>query len=141
MTTNLEYDVCIIGSGAGGGPVAMVLAEAGFSMAVYDYFYANDRKPLAKQYDFICASEVVEHLRDPGRDLNMLWSLLKPEGYLGIMTKQVIDKKSFGSWHYIQDPTHVCFFSPAVFQWLADHWQAELEIIGKDVVLFRKRNQ
>ena len=26
-----DYDVCIIGSGAGGGPVALTLAKAGYS--------------------------------------------------------------------------------------------------------------
>ena len=26
-----DFDVCVIGSGAGGGPVALALAEAGYS--------------------------------------------------------------------------------------------------------------
>ena len=31
-----DYDVCIIGSGAGGGPVALTLAEAGYSVLVLE---------------------------------------------------------------------------------------------------------
>ncbi len=33
---NEEYDVCIIGSGAGGGPVALTLAKAGYSVLVLE---------------------------------------------------------------------------------------------------------
>jgi len=107
-------------------------------MAVYDHFYANDCESLAKKYDFITATEVVEHLHNPAGDLKMLWTLLKPGGYLGIMTKQVIDKEAFSRWHYTQDPTHVCFFSLATFQWLAGLWQGELKVIGNDIAFFRK---
>lgn len=40
-----DFDVCIIGSGAGGGPVALTLAEAGFSVLVLEkgpFFQDND---------------------------------------------------------------------------------------------------
>jgi len=33
---NKEYDVCIIGSGAGGGPVALTLAKAGYSVLILE---------------------------------------------------------------------------------------------------------
>ena len=128
--------------GCGPGPTLSVMfEEAGFSMAVYDQFYANDSESLSGKYDFITASEVVEHLHNPARDLNMLWALLKPGGYLGIMTKQVIDKEAFSRWHYTHDPTHVCFFSLVTFQWLASRWQGELKAIGNDVIFFRKWNR
>jgi len=128
--------------GCGPGPTLSVMfEESGFPMAVYDIFYATDCESLEEKYDFITATEVVEHLHNPGEDLNMLWTLLKPGGYLGIMTKQVIDKKAFSRWHYIQDPTHVCFFSQPSFQWLASLWQGELKVIGNDVVIFRKQDR
>lgn len=128
--------------GCGPGPTLSVMfEEAGFSMAVYDHFYATNREPLVKKYDFITATEVVEHLHNPAGDLNMLWTLLKPGGYLGIMTKQVMDKEAFSRWHYPQDQTHVCFFTQATFQWLSGLWQGELQVIGKDVIIFRKSDQ
>lgn len=40
-----DFDVCIIGSGAGGGPVALTLAEAGYSVIVLEkgpWFREND---------------------------------------------------------------------------------------------------
>ncbi len=125
--------------GCGPGPTLSVMfEEAGFTMAIYDKFYANDPKPLTKSYDFICATEVVEHLHNPAKELNMLWKLLKPGGYLGIMTKLVIDKEAFSRWHYAHDPTHVCFFSYATLHWLANFWRAELIIVGNDVAIFSK---
>jgi choline dehydrogenase-like flavoprotein len=42
---NKAYDVCIIGSGAGGGPVALTLAKAGYSVVVLEkgpWFTEND---------------------------------------------------------------------------------------------------
>lgn len=115
-----------------------MLEEAGHQVAVYDPFYAPDASVFADTYAFITASEVVEHLHEPRQELERLWRCLEPNGWLGIMTKRVRDKAAFAQWHYKNDPTHVCFFSEGTFQWLAQHWQADLMVIGNDVVLFQK---
>ena len=125
--------------GSGQEPTLSVMfEEAGHSMEIYDPFYAQEIKPLQLNYDFITASEVVEHLHHPRQELDRLWSCLKPNGSLGIMTKRVIDQQAFSSWHYKNDPTHICFFSIETFQWVADHWSATLTVPEKDVVLFTK---
>ena len=41
--------------------------EMGHTVALYDYFYANDPFVLHHLYDFITATEVVEHLHNPAR--------------------------------------------------------------------------
>lgn len=33
---SVDYDVCIIGSGAGAGPIALTLAEAGYTVVVLE---------------------------------------------------------------------------------------------------------
>jgi methyltransferase family protein len=125
--------------GSGPGPTLSVLfEEAGHEMSVFDPFYAPDKKTLGIQYDFITASEVVEHLHNPAADLALLWSLLMPGGWLGVMTKLALDEAPFSAWHYKNDSTHVCFFSGATMEWIARQWQAELLFIGDDVFLFRK---
>lgn len=122
--------------GCGPGPaLAHMLREAGHEVALYDSFYVPLPDVLCGQYDFICATEVVEHLHAPGSELARLWSLLAPGGWLGVMTKLVRDRPAFSRWHYKNDPTHVCFFSERTWQWWAQSQGAALEIIGADVIL------
>ncbi len=125
--------------GSGPGPaLALMLADAGFDMSIYDPFYAPQRAVLQNRYDFISCSEVVEHFRCPGREFQMLWPLLAAEGWLGIMTKLVIDRQAFARWHYKNDPTHIAFFSRETFVFLAHKLNARLEIIAPDVILLQK---
>lgn len=127
--------------GCGPGPaLAQMLREAGHSVALYDSFFVPDRKTLEGLYDFICATEVVEHLRQPGLQLEHLWSRLRDGGWLGVMTKLVRDREAFEKWHYKNDPTHVCFFSAQTWHWWANRYGAELEIVGADVILMQRRN-
>ena len=113
--------------------------QAGYPMSIHDPFYTNNPSALEKTYDFITASEVVEHLHFPRQDLNKLWGCLKPGGILGIMTKLALGRQDFQNWHYKNDITHIHFFSRTTFEWLAGQWQAELTFAGKDVILFRKK--
>lgn len=125
--------------GCGPGPTLSVMfAEAGFEMALYDPFYAPDAGALARDYDFITATEVVEHLHRPGQTLGRLWTRLRPGGCLGIMTKLAREPRAFAHWHYIRDPTHVVFFSRESFGWLAARLGATLEIIDPDVILLTR---
>jgi SAM-dependent methyltransferase len=125
--------------GCGPGPaLALMFTEAGHKMAVYDRYYATDSSVLADDYDFITASEVLEHLHGPGRVLDELYACLKPGGILGLMTGLVRDRAAFSKWHYTRDLTHVCFFSQVTFKWLADKWDTEARFIDNRVVLIRK---
>ncbi|MBD1918531.1 MULTISPECIES: class I SAM-dependent methyltransferase [Cyanophyceae] len=126
--------------GSGPGPTLSVMLEAaGHSVALYDPFYADDRTVFARQYDFITATEVIEHLRQPRMELDRLWSCLKSGGTLGLMTKLSRDDAAFARWHYKSDRTHICFFSVQTFNWLAARWRAKLTILGQDVILLRKQ--
>ena len=96
------------------------------------------REYSKKKYDFITATEVFEHLRNPIETIELLWQRLKPGGIFGIMTKLVIDKEAFSTWHYITDRTHICFFSVKTFKWLANKLEAKIEFIGNDVIILYK---
>ena len=125
--------------GCGPGPaLSMILKEAGHQVALHDPFYHPNPTALQATYDFITATEVLEHLHHPQRDLKAIWNCLRQSGWLGLMTKRARDREAFAQWHYKQDPTHVCFWSDASFRWLADHWNARLELMEPDVALFQK---
>ncbi|NHN36032.1 class I SAM-dependent methyltransferase [Pseudomaricurvus alcaniphilus] len=125
--------------GCGPGPaLAAMLREAGCQVSVFDIFYFPDPEALASRYDFITATEVVEHLAAPAAELDKLWMLLKPGGWLGIMTKRVRDQSAFSGWHYRNDPTHISFFHADTFRYLAHRWGATVEFSGADTVLLQK---
>ena len=132
---------CGLDFGSGPGPTLSVMfQEVGHKVTIYDYFYARDYSVFQKEYDFITATEVLEHLHHPQEELDRLWTCLKQGGKFGIMTKLVLNKEAFSSWHYKNDLTHVCFFSKSTFRWLAHRWQAEIDFIDKDVIFFYKRS-
>lgn len=125
--------------GCGPGPtLSLMLEEHGHKVELYDKFFYPNKDVFSNTYDFITATEVVEHLSDPNEVLNRLWGLLKPGAVLLVMTKLVIDAPAFAKWHYKNDPTHICFFSQETMHWLANFLKAEIQFFGKDVVVFVK---
>lgn len=122
--------------GCGPGPaLAMMLEENSHRVDLYDPFYYNDISVFDKVYDFICATEVVEHLRYPKKDFSALFKMLKPGGWLALMTKLVIDKDAFSKWHYIRDMTHICFYRERTFKYLAHQYNATIDFVADDVIL------
>ncbi|CAH0527319.1 class I SAM-dependent methyltransferase [Vibrio hippocampi] len=125
--------------GCGPGPtLSLMFEEQGHLMSLYDLYYYPELSVLNYQYDFITATEVIEHLYEPNTVWQQWLSLLKPSGWLGLMTKLVIDVEAFANWHYKNDQTHVVFFSRATFIYLAQRDNLEIEFIGNDVILLRK---
>jgi hypothetical protein len=126
--------------GCGPGPtLSIVLEEHGHHVKLYDPFYANNPSVLNTIYDFVCATEVVEHLRNPNKTFTSLFKLVKNRGWLGIMTKLVNDQNDFKNWHYIRDMTHICFYHRDTFLYLAQHFNAKLNFIGNDVILLQNQ--
>ena len=125
--------------GSGPGPtLSIMLEEAGHEMNIFDIFYAPDASVFDEEYDFITASEVLEHLHQPIFELDRLWSCLKPNGWLGLMTNRLPEPDAFPNWYYKNDDTHVCFFDLESFRWLAKRWNARLVVASAEVVLLEK---
>jgi SAM-dependent methyltransferase len=115
--------------GCGPGPaLAAMLTEAGHRMAVYDPLFFDDPTLLDDQYDFITCTEVVEHFHHPFDEFVRLDRLLKPGGWLAVMTIFQTDDGAFANWHYRRDPTHVVFYRETTFRSIAlrHHWRCEI---------------
>ncbi len=125
--------------GCGPGPtLSLMLAEAGHQVALYDPIYQPDAQVLECQYDFVTCSEAIEHFYYPDKEWQRLLGLVRPGGWLAIMTKLVRDPDAFSRWHYKNDQTHVCFFSRRCFDWLAERDGLLLEWAADDVILLQK---
>ena len=93
---------------------------------------------LSGQYDFITCTEAAEHFYDPGKEFQLLANLLRPKGWLGLMTKLYSDEIDFTSWYYRRDPTHVCFYQRETMAWLAQKYFWQEQIISDQVILFKE---
>lgn len=132
---------CGLDFGCGPGPALATLIEHdGHSVALYDPLYKNDETVLSQKYDFITATEVVEHFRDPSKEFIKMFQMLVPAGFLGIMTKMVKGEAAFKTWHYIRDLTHVAFYNRSTFEYIARQFDADVEFVADDVIFFQKHS-
>ncbi len=125
--------------GAGAGPVASrMLEEEGFMMPLYDPFFHPEAENLRKKYDFIIASEVIEHFKKPADEFGLLSGILESPGSLVCRTHLYSAGTDFGSWYYKNDPTHVFFYSGETLEYVRKAFGfSKLETEERLVVLSR----
>jgi SAM-dependent methyltransferase len=125
--------------GCGPGPaLACMLREAGHRMRLFDLYFFPDRRPLEALYDFITCTETVEHFHRPAEEFARFDQMLRPGGWLAIMTTFQTDDDRFASWHYRRDPTHVVFYRSATLRYIARQFGWRFEIPVSDVALMQK---
>ena len=114
-----------------------LLAEAGLRCENCDpYFFPAPPEGL---FDFLFATEVVEHFFRPARDWAKMAALLKPGGLLVAMTAPWEDLASFAAWGYASDATHVAFYRRETMAWICGAFGFEALPSGNPrVFLFRK---
>lgn len=125
--------------GCGPGPaLAAMLREAGHEMAVWDPFFHPDPAPLHRTWDFVTCTETAEHFHAPADEFDRLDRLLRPGGWLGLMTCFQTEDARFADWHYRRDPTHVVFYREETMRHIAASRGWACEIPRKDVALMQK---
>ncbi|MEZ5823955.1 MAG: class I SAM-dependent methyltransferase [Geminicoccaceae bacterium] len=125
--------------GCGPGPaLAAMLREAGHDVALYDPYFAPDRAIFSHSWDFITCSETAEHFHDPAGEFERLASMLRPGGWLAVMTCFQTDDARFAHWHYRRDPTHVVFYREQTLRHIAASLGLTCEIPRKDVALMQR---
>lgn len=130
--TGLDY-------GCGPVPVlAQILSEAGHSVCCFDPFFFSDKHLLDQTYDFITCTETMEHFHFPAKEFASFGRILRPGGWLAVMTCFQTDDARFSSWHYRRDPTHVVFYREKTLRYIAENLGWSCEIPEKDVALMQK---
>lgn len=125
--------------GSGPGPtLSIMLEEIGFNVAIYDIYFSPNTLVLDKQYDFITCTETSEHFSTPKEEFENFQKILKPKGYIGIMTSMIEDPESFLDWYYNRDPTHISFYSKKTMSWIAKNFNWTIKFSDSTVTLFKK---
>lgn len=131
--TGLDY-------GCGPGPaLKLLLEEQGMCMQAFDPFYAPDYSVLEQQYDFVTCTEVVEHFYHPMQDWHKLVNLVRPKGWLAIMTSVLMPTTDFNAWYYKTEPTHVQFYTPETLKFIAAEYDLRIDSMQNPVILFQKQ--
>lgn len=127
----------------GCGPTSVLthlLQNQKIQVSLFDKFYFPDKDVLDRKYDFIFASEVVEHFQEPQKEWELLGGLLKDDGILVVGTSLWDDVPDLSRWSYVMDPTHVSFYSRKSFLWISKNFGfLEPMYFSKRGVFLRKR--
>ncbi len=121
VNTVLDY-------GCGYEPVLKtLLSREGYQADGYDSnFFPSEESD--KEYDLIISTETFEHFKEPRNELTRLVPRISNEGYLAVMTRfypvknNTLCPETFSKWYYKRDPTHVAFYCPKTFSWIADEF-------------------
>lgn len=115
----------VLDYGCGPGPVlAELLKRNGFECDIYDPIFFPEYP--SSSYDLVISTEVFEHFREVRTELERVISLIRPGGFLAIMTSLHDPLLNFEEWWYHSDPTHISFFSMKTFDWISRRYGLNL---------------
>lgn len=104
----------------------------------YDLYFYPDLD-VTKRYSCIFSIEVFEHFRDVYNEIKRAFSLLEEGGYFVVSTGFLPSEDKFASWWYIQDATHISFYSEQTLNWIAKTFSLNIVFSdGKNLLIFQK---
>lgn len=138
----VDMEAQILDYGSGPQPVlASVMEELGFTnVDIYDKYFTEGSLDSEKKYSVITSTEVVEHIYRPMEVFRELAGKLLPGGRLIIMTAfHPRNDDEFGKWWYINDPTHVVFYTIKTLEYIGEQLGLVMEKNNnKNIVVFRR---
>lgn len=129
----------VLDYGCGPGPVLVeLLRRAGYEAVGYDPHFAPDAD-VTRPFDAVISTETFEHFAEPRKDIARIVGLLRPGGYLCVMTLFHPGPEGVEDWWYARDPTHVSFYTLKTMKWMCDAFDLSLlSCDGKNLALMQK---
>ena len=138
LAPHLKSGSCGLDFGCGPAKgMSRLFESAGFVMENYDPFFGPALPQQKRQYDFITCAEVVEHFRDPKTELYLMQSLLKPGGWISIMTNLREGDRRVPTWWYLRDSTHRSFYSKRTIEFIAGMLSWRINSMKEEIVTFQ----
>ncbi len=138
----VDREAQILDYGSGPQPVlASVMKELGFAnVDIYDKYFTEGSLDMEKKYHVITSTEVMEHIYKPMEVFGKLAGRLLPGGRLIIMTAfHPRNEEKFGKWWYINDPTHVVFYTIKTLKYIGEQLGLVVEKNNnKNIAVFRR---
>lgn len=118
--------------------IVKLLRDDFFQITEFDPYFSNHPAVLENKYDYIACCEVMEHFHHPRKEFEKLYNLLLPNGKLYCMTELFNETKSFDSWYYKNDHTHVFFYHEKTIAWIAEKIGFSKFTIEGRLIVFEK---
>ncbi len=116
----------VLDYGSGPSPLLVeLLRRQGYDAEGYDPLF-SPRTDEPASFDAVISVETVEHFADPRAELRRMIEIVRPSGWLLVMTQLHGGAETFADWWYVRDATHVAFYSARTFDWLCRRWALEL---------------
>lgn len=129
-----------LGLDFGSGPdsaVGHLLRQNNYQVKRYDPYFHPDTQVLEEKYDFVVAYEVVEHFYHPSNSFETMKKLVRPKGWLFLMTALYDETIDFSNWSYRRDSTHVSFYTRKTLDWIKNRFSFRaLTIQGQNLAMF-----
>lgn len=95
-----------------------IAKEKGLLCKTHDplYGFIVDKE---EKFDCIIACEVLEHFREPQKELIYIGSMLKENGIVYIRTRLHKPDTDFTKWYYATDQTHIGFYNKKTMEHVA----------------------
>ena len=143
---NYQMPSRILDFGSGSGEMTAEFRARGFNITPLEpmtHGYLKDQN-YSEKFDVVIAVEVIEHLREPWKEIYEIEKVLAPDGiviFSTLLTNAFIDRpdasEHFKNWWYKDDPTHVCFFCNRVLSKMADVKNYDIDIFGDKVFVLK----
>jgi SAM-dependent methyltransferase len=123
-----------------------LLRDRGVDCYAYDPLYGRslpevDSADKSYLFDMIILCEVIEHIRDIKKELDLINGLMRKGGTVLLRTQTYESPSVFPNWWYAQDPAHINFFNEKSLNRLAGIIGGRIEGTGyKDIFLLRTDN-